>query len=494
MQVYLPTLILVPLGAAFLMLLLDKVNRRLPAIVSNLAALYLLIITIYLYAFRPFNKVLVYKIGGWGTPLGLNLVLDGFSHLLLLIISLAALLVTFYSISYMEQYTGQAKYYALLLLVIAGMIGTVLTGDLFNLFIFWEVASLASIVLVAFGVAAEELEAAMKYALLGTVATVLVVWGIALTYSLTGTLSLAEIARHFPQNAVAMKTLITLLFLVGFGTKAALVPFHAWLPDAHPAAPAPVSATLSGVLIKALGVYALVRIFYNVIGLTPLLAQIFVLLGIISVLVGAWLAAGQRDLKRLLAYSSISQIGYIIVGFGLATPLSIMGALFHLFNHALIKPLLFMNAGAVEYAAGTRELPKLGGLSRVMPVTAQTSLVGSFALSGLPPFNGFWSKLFIILACVQAGRWGLALLLVLGSILTLAYFARLQKRVFFSQLPAALSKVAEVPWPMATVMIVMALGCLLGGLFFPYLLGQFINPAVIAVMNGTGYGRLVGGL
>jgi multicomponent Na+:H+ antiporter subunit D len=252
---------------------------------------------------------------------------------------------------------------------------------------------------------------------------------------------------------------------------------------------------LSGVLIKALGVYAIIRVFYNVIGITPQLSFILMVLGAASVIIGVLLAIGQWDFKRLLAYHSISQIGYVVLGIGLGTPLGILGGLFHLFNHALFKSLLFLNAGAVEYKIGTRDLKEMGGLSKKMPVTATTSLFASMSIAGIPPFNGFWSKLFIIVACVQAGRLWFALAAVIGSLLTLASFLKVQKYAFFEKIKAKFEDVKEAPFAMGASMVVLALLCLGVGLAFPYVIKFIINPAVVAVANGLGYSKMVlGGL
>jgi len=492
---FLPMFVAVPLGAAFLMPLLYKIDRRLTDLLGNLTTFYLLAASLALYFFLPADHLMIYRVGGWAPPVGIILVLDGLSHFLLLTVNLIAALATLYSISYMNKYTSRGKYYTLFMLMVAGMNGVVLTGDLFNLFVFLEIAAIASYALVAFGCESEELEASFKYLVMGSVASTLVLFGIALLYGLTGTLNMADIARSLPANAGAARALITVLFLMGFGMKSAMVPFHAWLPDAHPSAPAPISAMLSGVLIKALGVYALVRILFNVLGMTPQLSYILMVLGTLSLLGGVLLAIGQWDLKRLLAYHSISQIGYVILGIGLATPLGIMGGLFHLFNHALFKSLLFLNAGSVEYRVGTRELKEMGGLAKKMPVTWATSLMASLSISGLPPFNGFWSKLFIILACVQTGRLWFALAAVIGSLLTLASFLKVQKYAFFEQLPSRLETVKEAPWIMGMVMIVLAGLCLAVGILFPYMVAFLVNPAAAAVLNGTGYSRLIlGGL
>ena len=487
----LPIFILLPLGAGFIMLLSHRLGKRLPDFIANAAVFFLVLMAFSLYFFRTPGTVMIYKTGCLPVNIGVNLVLDGLSHLLLLTVNLVAFLITFYSVQYMEKYTKAEKYFSLLLLMIAGMNGVVLTGDLVSLFIFMELAAVSGCALVAFGTESEELEAAFKYLVMGSVASIFILFAFIMIYGLTGTTNMADVSQNLPGNAGHARILITLLLLMGFGTKSAIIPFHAWLPDAHPAAPAPISAMLSGVLIKALGIYALVRIFFNVLGMTPQLSNIFTTLGVISILAGVIMALGQWDFKRLLAYHSISQIGYVILGLGLATPLGVLGGLFHLFNHAIFKPLLFLAAGSVEYSTGTRQLKELGGLRRKMPVTANMSLAASLAISGVPPFNGFWSKLFIIIACIQAGKLWLAAAAVVGSILTLSSFMKIQKYVFFNELPSRLRDVKESPWMMGASMTVLALLCLAIGLFFPIVVSFLINPAVISVAGGISYGRII---
>ena len=255
--------------------------------------------------------------------------------------------------------------------------------------------------LVAFGRGHDELEASFKYLMLSAVASAFVLLSIAVIFGVTGGVSFGVVAQGLKTlNIRYVVGFCSGLFLAGFGLKAALVPFHSWLPDAHPSAPAPISAMLSGVLIKVSGVYAMTRVFLGVFGLTPALTTVLTVMGIVSIFVGALAALGQNDIKRMLAYSSISQIGYVVLGFGIGTPLGILGGLFHLFNHALFKSLLFLNAGAIEQSTGTRSLDKMGGLAKVMPLTAATSAIGSLSIAGIPPLNGFWSKLLIIIALV----------------------------------------------------------------------------------------------
>ncbi len=485
----LPLFIAVPLGIGFLIPLASRRFKALPDILGNLTTFCLLVMSLSIIGSKG-----IYKIGGWLAPVGINLVVDGLSILMLIIIAIVSFCSTLFSIRYMELYTSKLRYYSLFLLMVAGMNGVVLTGDMFNLYVFLEIASVASYALVAFGCEHEELEAAFKYLVLGCIASCFILLGVALLYGCTGSLNMAHVSRLLAESGVNPSVIFALVcFLIGFGLKAAFVPFHAWLPDAHPSAPAPISAMLSGVLIKVLGVYALIRIAFNVLGVNQALLSVFMGLGAISMIAGVFLAIGQWDLKRLLAYHSISQIGYVILGIGIGSPLGILGGLFHLFNHSIFKSLLFLNSGSIVYSAGTRDLQKMGGLKEKMPITAATSMIASMSIAGIPPFNGFWSKLLIITACVKAGYFGYAFLAVLASILTLASFMKVQKYAFFENLPNALKKVKESPKTMCFSMLILAVLCILtAGLILPQAKSLILSPAVDALRQGAaGYAKFI---
>ncbi|MFC1804472.1 complex I subunit 5 family protein [Candidatus Omnitrophota bacterium] len=489
-----PFFVIIPLAAAFLVSLFGKRLRGLGDVLSNLAALALLALSLYSIPLVSAQKVLVYKVGGWIPPIGISMVLDGLSSFMLVTVSLVSLMVTLYSVRYMEKFTDKSKFYTLFMLMLAGMNGVIITGDLFNLFVFLEIASISSYALVAFGTEAEELEASFKYGIMGSVTSCFILLGIGLLYSYTSTLNMADISQVLAEKGSGvLVSFVTVLFLAGFGLKGALVPFHAWLPDAHPSAPAPISAMLSGVLIKVLGIYAIIRVLFNIFGVNPQLLLVLMFLGTISMLVGVFLAIGQWDFKRLLAYHSISQIGYVILGIGLGTPLGILGGLFHLFNHSIFKSLLFLNSGAVEYSTGTRDLRRMGGLRKKLPATAGTNIIASMSIAGIPPFNGFFSKLLIILACIQADRIGYALLAVLASILTLASFMKVQKFAFFGKLDKALQAVKEVPFLMRLSMIIMALICVFGGLMLIPGVRGFLQSAADVLLAGNGYAGQVFG-
>ena len=495
-----PLMIALPLGMGFLLPLVAPERRRAADSLANATTLALLLMAVAL-AWQEG----VYCVGGWLPPIGINLVLDGMSRLMLLTIAVISFAATLFSARYMDRYTARPRYYALFMLMVAGMNAAVLTGDMFNLYVFIEVAAVASYALVAFGCGQEELEAAFKYAVLGSVASALILLGIAFNYCLFGTVNMAHLSANLaalrpadPARTAAMFSLT--LFVAGFGLKAALVPFHAWLPDAHPSAPAPISAMLSGVLIKAIGVYALVRVLFTVYGVSPQIAQALMVLGTLSMVVGVFLAIAQWDMKRLLAYHSISQIGYVMLALGVGGAvlarggdrtvalLAFAGGLFHLVNHAVFKALLFLTAGAVEYATGTRDLKEMGGLRRPMPVTAGSSLVASLSIAGVPPFNGFFSKLLIILACVFAGYPGYALWAVVVSIMTLASFMKVQKYAFFGELRSRWQALREVPASMQAAMIGLAVLCVaMSAMAVPAARRALLLPAGRSLTDRAGY-------
>ncbi len=479
--------VVLPLVVAGILPLVGKLSRRvLPDLLANATMLFLLVYGAVagraLIAGGP-----VLQQSPWlGEAVNIRLALDGFSLFMLVAISLVGLAASLFSIDYMEHYGAKGNYYALYLVMIAGMNGLVLSTDLFSVYIFLEVAAVASYALVAYGLGRDELEAAFKYLMLSVVASAFVVAAIAVIFGMTGSLDFAAVAIALKElNAGAVVGVAAAFFILGFGLKAALVPFHAWLPDAHPSAPAPISAVLSGLLIKVSGVYAMTRIFFGVFGLTPALSGVLMLLGTVSMVVAAFLALGQKDMKRMLAYSSISQVGYVVLGIGIGTPLGIAGGLFHLFNHALAKGLLFLTSGSVQQATGTRDMDDMGGLAKRMPVTAVTNLIGSLSIAGVPPLNGFWSKLLIIVALVQAGHPVFAVIAVLASVLTLWYYLIMQRKAFFGKLNEKWAAVKEAPFWMTAATVLLALLCVGIGILFSSTVTTWIQPAADVLADGV---------
>ena len=479
--------IFLPLVIAACLPLIGKISKKLiPDVLTNATLAFLLINSILLIKPIFSRGSLLQNINWFGENVNLQIALDGFNLFMLFTISLVSLCITLFSIDYLKHYGHQANFYALLLVMVAGMNGLVLVPDLFSIYLFLEVAAVASYALVAFGLGPEELEASFKYLMLSVVASAFVLLSITVIFGLTGSLSFQAVARGLQDlNASLVLGVCLAFFIMGFGLKAALVPFHAWLPDAHPSAPAPISAMLSGLLIKVSGVYALFRIVYSVVGMTPALSRVLMAMGAISIVVAALLALGQNDIKRMLAYSSISQVGYIILGLAIGTPLGIAGGLFHLFNHAVAKGLLFLNSGSIQHITGTRNLNELGGLGKKVPITAGTNLVGALSIAGVPPLAGFWSKLIIIIALVQANHFGYALVAILASILTLWYYLLIQRKAFFGPLNDRWQQIKEAPFWMNAANIILALLCLLVGIFFSPIFKTWIAPAADALARGV---------
>lgn len=504
MENMLPLLVALPLGLAFLMPLLEKLREPewLIDLLATLVSLALLAMSVHMVGAGLGAS---YWMGGWGDPkvtkniVGIELRCDGLTRLVLVAVSMVAFAAVVFSLRYMRRYTSKGFYFCLFFLMVAGMNGVVLAADMFNFYVFLEVAAIASYALVAFGVESEELEASFKYLVLGGLASTFVLFGVGILYNLTGTLNMAGIHAAMPKLAGnAAVHVAAAFFIMGLGLKAAMVPFHAWLPDAHPSAPAPISAMLSGILIKVLGVYALCRVFFSVLGPTAEYGAVFMTLGALSMVVGVLLAIGQSDFKRLLAYSSVSQMGYIILAFGAAASLlasgasqriaalAVFGGLFHLFNHAAYKSLLFLCSGATEYATGTRQFAELGGLSHRMPVTSGCCRVASLSIAGVPPFSGFWSKLVIIVALAMGGFYWMAAIAALVAFLTLATYVKVQREVISGEPPQRLAAVREVPASMCVAMVVLAAVCVGAGILAPFLMAErgvgFLDQAASAVV------------
>ncbi len=500
MTIPLPLFVALPLTMAFILPIFGKKGKSIAMFFASLTTIVLLAM-----ALSSIGQYRIYEVGQWSIPLGINLVLDGLSVLLLLAVSVVSTAAMIFSTKYMEQYTAKSKYLSLFMLMIAGMNGVILSGDIFNLFVFLEIASIASYALVGFGCEHEELEASFKYMVLGSVASMFILFGVALVYGNTGSLNMAYISKAISAKGLNAGLAFALaMFIAGFSLKAALVPFHAWLPDAHPSAPAPISAMLSGVLIKALGVYALARVVFNVFGISTAVSWVLIGLGVLSMVIGVFLAVGQWDFKRLLAYHSISQMGYVVLGIGVGAlilsrdgdikiaSLAILGGLFHLINHAVFKSLLFLTSGSVEMATGTRQLKKLGGLSEKLPFTRTACTIASASIAGIPPFNGFWSKAILVFAAAQAGLWTLAAITIVVSLVTLISFLKVQRYIFLGEVPTELEQTKETAGLPAFVSMAFLAGlCLLLGLL---LTTDILDYAVTTLTSGIEYSIKIAGM
>lgn len=447
------------------------------------------------------GQIISYWLGNWtpvsGYAIGIGIEVDALSLFFGLLVSLAVMLSGFYSFKYITQDDYPGAFFTLYLMLAGGVMGIVLSGDLFNIFVMLEVMTFAAVALTAFRTwNPNAREAAFKYLVVGSIGSTCVLLGTALVYAQCHTLNLAQISGLLSADGLSPNMILAFaLLFTGFGVKAFMTPFHPIAADAHAAAPSSVSVLISGVFTKT-GVYGIIRVSYFLfksMGMTSMQTGL-VFIGCVSMFVCVTMALNQHDFKRLLAFHSISQIGYILTALGLCSAIGIAGGLYHAINHTLFKGLLFLTAGAVLYGTGTTKLEKLGGLAKRMPQTAALFMVGALSISGIPPFNGFVSKWMIYQAAYEkaaaTGSIGYAFVTVIAvvtSVLTLASFVKVGQSVFFGELPVELENVRETPLSMRIPMWIMATLCLLTGVFPGIMQKYLINPAVAATLNFRGY-------
>ncbi len=438
----LPLMIVLPMGAGFIIALLPEkfaywANRLAIAVTALL-----------LFGSGLFSTTGgYYEIGGWPMPVGINLSLDGFNRVLLLMVGIIGFTVAIYALNYMQLYTGSNRFFALLMLMLAGLNGTLLSGDLFNRFVYVEIAVISSYILVGFGCQAPELKAAFKYAVLGTVASTFTLLGIAVIYSLYGTVNIAHLSVQLAAEPTGILFNSPLLFaglfmVLGFAYKAALVPFHVWQPDVFETAPAAVVGLISGGLVGVVGIYAMIRTIFTVFGITTWLGWMLLSLAVFSILYGSFKVLEQESLRRVYAYQTISQLGFSVLGFGVGSliisqdgpywvaVLIVAGAIFHLFNHAIFKTLLILLEGTVEHSEGYTDAVNLSDKTNCDRNFSIASFVAMASAAGIPPFAGFFSKMIILGSCVLAGYYLFAVVGVVGFIVSSVVYYRRRRRFF----------------------------------------------------------------
>jgi multicomponent Na+:H+ antiporter subunit D len=509
-NIHLPALIIaVPLLGAFaapLAGLGGKVTRNIWFVAVTIATA---VLSIMLWQHVQAEGVVVYVLGGesWNLnlpsglswPIRIILEVDAFSAFMAIVGSIAAMAGAFFSLRFMERFSGLNKFVSLYFLLMAGMFGMELTGDLFNFFVFLEIASVASFGLVAFWRdRPEAVEAGFKYMVVSTVAAMLVLIAVGFFYGRYNAVNMAAVARmmHFgyPEK-------IALVFLVtALAMKCGAVPMHMWTPDAYTEAPAGVTCLL--VAVSQASLYGLFRVCFSLYGASlgsSVVPWTIIVLGVLSMFIGVTMAVIQKEIKRLMAYHSVSQIGYILLGLGvgllaLKDPqamadygfTAMKGGIYHLFNYTMYKGLLFLTAGALFYAAGSRNLNDLGGLARVMPHTAFMFVIAAAAIAGLPPFNGFVSKL-LIYESTFAVYPVLAIAALVTSVLTLASFVKVFQTAFLGPAKSVFANVREVPATMLVGMSILTIVVIGLTLLPTWSLANLVEPAAKALVDQAGY-------
>jgi multicomponent Na+:H+ antiporter subunit D len=387
----------------------------------------------------PADGYLSYRMGNWEPPWGIEVRVDYVGLFLMLIVCGISLLALFYSRRYIAKEVSGGRltaYYILYLLMSGAMLGFTATGDIFNLFVFMEILAISSYALVAITGNRNAVRAAFKYLLMGAPSSIMVLLAIGFLYSATGTLNMADLAGRIAESGYTEVLIVSyILFVIGFGVKAALFPLHMWLPDAHSIAPSPISALLSGLLVEV-GAFAILRISFSVFttGAENLIGGTVDAVGIFAaaaVLYGGIMAILQKDLKMMIAYSTVSHIGYIFLGITAMTAEGVTGAMYHMLDHGLAKACLFLCAGSFIYMKGYRRIEDLKGAWRQMPWTCFAFSLAAMSVVGIPPTAGFISKWYLILGNIEGGNYLYVVILLTGSILAAVYCFRVIYYMFF---------------------------------------------------------------
>lgn len=481
---HLPVLILVVYFAAALLLpLLAKLKKSSPGwgalAVTFLALLLSIASALYVGQNGPYS----YFPGGHGGP-GIEITVDWVTVLMHLTINLVGMLILVYSQGDLKSELrpdSLPAYYSIYLLMLAALNGLVMAGDLFNLYIFIEICTIAACALVAIKPGKLCLEAGLKYMFLSTLGSGMILLGIGLVYMVTGELNMGALSEAIPLafSSYSWNIYVAMsLFIVGFGIKSALFPLHVWLPDAHASAAAPSSAIHSGLIIKVF-IIVVARLIFQVFGANLFAVipapEVILLLSTIGIFAGSVLAIAQTDIKRMLAYSTIAQISYIFMGFALAVPSGIMGGLLHIVNHGIMKSMLFLAAGAIIYKTGIRKIDELRGIGFRMPLTMSIFSIGALSMVGIPGFSGFISKYYLAFGALEAGKPIYVAVILASSLLNAIYYLPIVVRAFLGQKEGKFVW-DQLPWPMAAAMVVLAAF----NLFFGILPGSLLRLVELA--------------
>jgi multicomponent Na+:H+ antiporter subunit D len=450
-QLHLPALqVVIPLLAAPTCVLLRR--TALAWLFSFAVACASLVVAILLLRQAVAGPAISYALGGWPPPWGIEYRIDALNASLLVIVSAINVVVMMFARASVEREIDPDRiylFYAAWLLCFTGLLGIVATGDAFNLFVFLEISSLSSYALISLGQDRRALTAAFQYLILGTIGATFILIGIGLAYMVTGTLNMADLAQRLTAVEGNRTVRVALAFIVvGASLKLALFPLHVWLPNAYAYAPSAVSAFLAATATKV-SIYALLRFVFTVFGPsfafgTLPLAAILMPFALIAMFVGSLAAIFQENVKRMLAYSSVAQIGYIVLGISFVTPDGLTGGIVHIFNHALIKGAMFMALGCVFFRLGSVALADMRGIGRSMPWTMAAFVVGGLGLIGVPGTAGFISKWYLVAAGIEAGWWP-AVLVLASSLLAAVYVWRVIEAAYLQPAPSHQPTVTEAP-------------------------------------------------
>lgn len=493
-------IIIVPLIASFINIVLGLLKKNLcyPLVIATLAlCTFSSLVTM--------NTVIDtgtihYRLGGWAPPWGIEYVLDHLNSFVAVIVSFISLIIAIYSKRSVEQELPEkiVYFYTIYLLLITGLLGIVVTGDVFNLYVFLEIASLAGYALIAIGDDRKAPVASFNYVIMGTIGACFYLLGVGYLYIMTGSLNMADLSNLLP-NLYHSKVILVAFafFMVGVAVKIALFPLHTWLPDAYTYAPSTVSALVASTMTKV-GAYVLMRITYTVFKpyFSVEVIPVSTVLGWVAaaaVIFGCIMAIAQTDLKRMLSYILIAEVGYIVLGVSVANRMGMTGAILHILNDAFMMACLFLAVGAIVYKIRDRNISSLTQIHRKMPLTMAAFTIAGISVVGIPPTCGFFSKWYLVLGAIEAQKWVFAAVLLISSLMTALVFFRIIERVYFASSTSSVTShnpgghhghekavVDEAPLSMLIPILIMAGGILVLGLFSGKIVSTVIQFAVPA--------------
>lgn len=483
---HLPALqVVVPLLAAPLIVLLR--SGRMGWLVATMVSWVSLAIAIALFVKVQSAGVISYAIGSWPPPWGIEYRVDAVTaYVLVLITLIAAVVLPYARLSIAAEVPTDRHYllYALFVLSLCGFLGMTVTGDAFNVFVFLEISSLSSYVLIAMGSSRRAPLSALQYLIMGTIGATFYIIGVGLLYLMTGTLNIADMAVRLADVGEVRPVLAALAFItVGLSLKIALFPLHVWLPGAYANAPSAVAAFMAGIATKV-SIYVLLRFLFVVFGARLVLPDLHLLdmlmaLSAAAMIVASLVALFESDLKRLLAYSGVAQIGYITLGIGIGNTDGLTASIAHLFNHGITKAALFMLVGGIVLRVGSSQLDALSGLSRRMPVTCFGIVLAGLSLVGVPGTAGFVTKWHLLLAALQDGHWWIIAVIASSSLLAAAYVWRFVEMAYLRTPPTSAVRREEAPLQMLVPAWVLVAACIYFGFETSFSLGGARDAATL---------------
>ncbi|MEL6998002.1 MAG: monovalent cation/H+ antiporter subunit D family protein [Pseudomonadota bacterium] len=404
-----------------------------------------------------------YAMGGWAPPIGIEYRIDTINAFLLVLVSLMGAVVALYaprSVGNEIRPEKQGWYYSMYLMCLAGLLGMAITGDAFNVFVFMEISSLAMYTLIALGSERRALVAAFQYLIIGTIGASFYVIGVGLLFLVTGSLNLWDIAQRLPEVENLRSVVAGLAFIVvGFGLKLAMFPMHLWLPNAYAFAPTVATAFIASTATKV-AIYLLLRFAFSVFGVDYLTehapgGEVFLILAALAMLVCSVSAIFQINIKRMLAYSSVAQVGYMLAGIAIATDIGLTGSISHMFNHAIVKACLFLAVGCIFFSTGVTRIENMAGIGRTMPLTMAAFVIAGLGLIGVPGTAGFVSKWYLVQAAADVGNWLIIAVIMVSSVLAVIYLGRVVEIAWFREPKATV--VRKPPVEMMAMTWVLAL-------------------------------------